>query len=81
MWVFINGLDGGIFRIVGDVIYNEYERRLILLFRVNIAYGKIVNFVYVEELIKLTVIGIVSKSIFFYGKDIVIIVSKYCVLR
>lgn len=70
MWVLTNGLDGGISRIVGDAIHNEHERRSILLSRANTAYGKIANSAHVEELTKLTVIGIVPKSTLSYGKDI-----------
>lgn len=79
MWVLTNGLDGGISRIVGDAIHNEHERRSILLSRANTAYGKIANSAHVEELTKLTVVGIVPKSTLSYGEDIATNVSKYCV--
>nr|XP_022305861.1 transient receptor potential cation channel subfamily M member 1-like [Crassostrea virginica] len=70
MWVLTNGLDGGISRIVGDAIHNEHERRSILLSRANTAYGKITHSAHVEELTKLTVIGVVPKSALTYGADI-----------
>ncbi|XP_061181386.1 transient receptor potential cation channel subfamily M member-like 2 [Saccostrea echinata] len=70
MWVLTNGLDGGISRIVGDAIHNEHERRYILLSRANTTYGKIANSAHVDELTKLTVIGIVPKSSLCYGNEI-----------
>ncbi|XP_055996761.1 transient receptor potential cation channel subfamily M member-like 2 [Ostrea edulis] len=70
MWVLTSGLDGGISRIVGDAIHNEHERRSILMSRANTAYGKIANSSHVEELTKLTIIGIVPKSALTYGNDI-----------
>ncbi|XP_062585972.1 transient receptor potential cation channel subfamily M member 3-like [Saccostrea cucullata] len=70
MWVLTNGLDGGISRIVGDALHNEHERRYILLSRANTTYGKIANSAHVDELTKLTVIGIVRKNALSYGSDI-----------
>lgn len=81
MWVLTNGLDGGISRIVGDAIHNEHERRSILLSRANTAYGKITHSAHVEELTKLTVIGVVPKSALTYGADIATNVSTSHVLN
>ncbi|XP_061181423.1 transient receptor potential cation channel subfamily M member 1-like [Saccostrea echinata] len=61
MWVLTNGLDGGIAKIVGDAVRFERERRFILMSRARDPYVKLHRKEDVEELPKLTVMGIVPK--------------------
>lgn len=61
MWVLTNGLDGGITKIVGDAVRFERERRFILTSRKKDLYVKLSKRDEVEDLPKLTVMGVVPK--------------------
>lgn len=61
MWVLTNGLDGGIAKIVGDAVRLERERRYILRSQAQDPYLKLTKKEELDELPKMTVIGVVPK--------------------
>lgn len=61
MWVLTNGLDGGIAKIVGDAVRFERERRIILTSRKKDFYVKLSKRDEVDDLPRLTVMGVVPK--------------------
>lgn len=61
MWVLTNGLDGGITKIVGDAVRFERERRIILTSRKKDFYVKLSKRDEVDDLPRLTVMGVVPK--------------------
>ena len=77
MWMLTNGIDGGITKIIGDAIREERQRRKVPATKVEL---KFIGSQEPEPLPKLTVIGIIPKSMLSYSSildDNVSIISIY----